>query len=275
MKKILIMMMLVPSLCMASFDVNVRFGDRGPDVLALQQFLKYEGFFTADPTGNFFGITKQAVKDFQSANYIISTGYFGPLSRAVANQISEDIATINQSSGGQGAPTDVQASQIVTDVSPEKQIVKEEPIQMTLAPIAPNNQDECLADGNVAWDETGYSDPKAKWFVWFGQSKELSAFTVERLSTTTVKVNVVGNVRNDNGLDMQYQVFYSLADVGRQLEDTSSVTSTSMPVSIDLSEEYLGHKVAFQLLVSYKCLKQYTGWDYMKASSASFQYLNM
>jgi hypothetical protein len=46
---------------------NLTIGDRGEDVLKLQQALQWLGFFPTNvkATGAFFGITRQAVKDFQ------------------------------------------------------------------------------------------------------------------------------------------------------------------------------------------------------------------
>jgi peptidoglycan hydrolase-like protein with peptidoglycan-binding domain len=72
-----------------SFNRDLYFGMRGdPDVMKLQQFLAQHGEYSGPITGNFFSLTREAVKKFQAAQNIIpATGYFGPLARAQANEI--------------------------------------------------------------------------------------------------------------------------------------------------------------------------------------------
>jgi len=97
MKKILILgLFLVPSVVFASIDINLKYGARGTEVTELQEFLIDKGFLSGQATGNFFSLTLRAVKAFQVANGLPSTGYFGPMSRAKANQLlTEDISTTN------------------------------------------------------------------------------------------------------------------------------------------------------------------------------------
>lgn len=58
-----------------------------PDVFKLQEVLYALGYFDHQPTGNFYGITLKAVKDYQKANKIEPVrGYFGPLTRASINE---------------------------------------------------------------------------------------------------------------------------------------------------------------------------------------------
>jgi len=56
-------------------------GAKGPDVTALQQFLKYKGHFNGYPTGYFGPLTRQAVAAFQSANGLEPVGHVGPQTR--------------------------------------------------------------------------------------------------------------------------------------------------------------------------------------------------
>lgn len=73
------------------FNRDLYFGlRRDPDVMRLQDFLRKQAFFTyPESTGNFFTITLEAVAAFQRAHGIRpAAGYFGPLTRAKANQIS-------------------------------------------------------------------------------------------------------------------------------------------------------------------------------------------
>ncbi len=58
------------------------------DTANLQKFLKNLGYFSGPTNGNFGPLTLAAVKKFQSGNKVISTGYWGPLTRAVAKNIN-------------------------------------------------------------------------------------------------------------------------------------------------------------------------------------------
>lgn len=73
----------------ARFDRDLYYGLRGDtEVVRLQDFLRERGFFTAQSTGNFFGLTRSAVQQFQSAQNIFPvSGYFGPLTRGAANKL--------------------------------------------------------------------------------------------------------------------------------------------------------------------------------------------
>ncbi len=53
---------------------DLRFGDRGAEVLALQRRLKQLGYFNTHPTGSFREITLHAVKSFQRVNRLRVTG---------------------------------------------------------------------------------------------------------------------------------------------------------------------------------------------------------
>jgi hypothetical protein len=82
-----------PNLKGYKFTRDLTIGDRGDDVYALQVLLQENGLFPAnqEPTGAFYGITRQAVKDFQEkfkTDILIAiglksgTGFFGKSSRA-------------------------------------------------------------------------------------------------------------------------------------------------------------------------------------------------
>lgn len=74
----------------ATFSRDLYFGLRNdPDVVQLQSFLRSLDYFTyPQNTGNFFTATLDAVKKFQMTNGIQPiAGYFGPVSRAKANEI--------------------------------------------------------------------------------------------------------------------------------------------------------------------------------------------
>lgn len=81
-------MFLLPSFAFASFDTNLKYGSSGSKVVELQEFLQDQGIYTGPITGNFYSLTRTAVKQFQIANNISpASGFFGSLSRAKANII--------------------------------------------------------------------------------------------------------------------------------------------------------------------------------------------
>ena len=66
-----------------TFTRDLNFGLSGPDVSALQQFLKQQGYYTyPEITGYFGAITKAAVAAFQQAHGIAPLGGVGPQTRA-------------------------------------------------------------------------------------------------------------------------------------------------------------------------------------------------
>ncbi|MEK9195316.1 MAG: peptidoglycan-binding domain-containing protein, partial [Patescibacteria group bacterium] len=71
------------------------------DVSNLQEFLIDQGFLKGVQTGNYFLLTRKAVQQFQSSHNLRPTGYFGPLTRAVANKILAG----SGSGGGGGVPS--------------------------------------------------------------------------------------------------------------------------------------------------------------------------
>ena len=86
----MVFLFLFPALAYGSFERDLYFGLRNdPEVAGLQEFLRERNLFTfPQSTGNFFGITREAVRQFQTAYDIVpAAGYFGPRSRAVANQL--------------------------------------------------------------------------------------------------------------------------------------------------------------------------------------------
>ncbi len=108
MKKISVIFLLsllvsVPFIAKASFDNSLYYGLQGnTQVKELQDFLIDQGYLIGNSTGNFFSLTLSAVKKFQTANSLLSTGYFGVLSRQKAN----DILATNLQSSNQQATTE-------------------------------------------------------------------------------------------------------------------------------------------------------------------------
>lgn len=67
------------------------FGDKGEDVLKLQQILVEQGFLFATPNGNYGSATKAAIQKFQKSHSIKQTGNFGPSTKDKLNQIISQI----------------------------------------------------------------------------------------------------------------------------------------------------------------------------------------
>lgn len=73
----------------AMFERNLYFGMRNnAEVRDLQELMTDQGYYTGPITGNFYILTLQGVRKFQAAQGITTTGFFGPLSRAAANNIT-------------------------------------------------------------------------------------------------------------------------------------------------------------------------------------------
>jgi hypothetical protein len=78
-----------------TFNVDIKLGDRGPEVLALQQYLAYDGCFNVEPTGYYGQITAQAVLRFQIKHQVASLATLeelgghvcGPATRASLNAL--------------------------------------------------------------------------------------------------------------------------------------------------------------------------------------------
>lgn len=85
--KLLTILLLLPVLTYADFDTSLKYGAKGDKVVELQEFLIEKGFLNSEPTGNFYSLTLKAVKAFQTAYDLPSTGYFGIMSRTKANEI--------------------------------------------------------------------------------------------------------------------------------------------------------------------------------------------
>jgi len=80
----------------SKFSNNLYFGlKNNNEVKCLQQFFsaKYQSLYPLKLiTGNYFTATQSAVKKYQAQKGISQTGYFGPLTRAVANQELQNIS---------------------------------------------------------------------------------------------------------------------------------------------------------------------------------------
>lgn len=106
MKKFILILLFVflTGTARASFERDLYFGLKNDsEVTKLQEFLQSQNLYTGPITGNFFSLTREAVKKFQGKEGITPPlGYFGPLTRVRANSLltssktkEEQIAELN------------------------------------------------------------------------------------------------------------------------------------------------------------------------------------
>jgi hypothetical protein len=76
------------------FSKNMRLGNRGENVRALQEALIKKGYLVSSVTGYFGSYTLRAVKKFQKENSLPETGFVGQLTRAL---LSKDTIVTNNS----------------------------------------------------------------------------------------------------------------------------------------------------------------------------------
>lgn len=90
-----LVLLLIPSLSLASFDTSLKYGSRGDSVTDLQDFLQDQGFLTGKIDGKFGLGTLKSVQAWQTSVGLTADGYFGKGSRAKANEV---LATLLQGS---------------------------------------------------------------------------------------------------------------------------------------------------------------------------------
>lgn len=84
----LIPALIFPSIAFASFNSSLSYGESSPAVAQLQKLLISQDCLSASATGYFGSLTLAGVKCFQTKYDLPSTGFFGPMSRSVANEIA-------------------------------------------------------------------------------------------------------------------------------------------------------------------------------------------
>jgi peptidoglycan hydrolase-like protein with peptidoglycan-binding domain len=85
----------LPLLTYASIDQNLKYGSQGTEVMELQDFLTSKGFLSAQTSGNFFSLTRNAVVAYQRSIGLPATGFVGPLTRT---KINNELSLANASS---------------------------------------------------------------------------------------------------------------------------------------------------------------------------------
>jgi len=116
----------------ASIDSNLRYGSTGPQVVELQEFLIDQGFLNSQPTGNFYSLTRKAVKDYQKSKGIAPTGFVGPITR---KEINNELDT----SKDDVVSGIIDVSEIV-EVKPESTSTLQKPLLQYIVPVTPSVQ---------------------------------------------------------------------------------------------------------------------------------------
>lgn len=77
----------------ASLTTNLHYGSHGVHVRELQTFLIAQNLLGGPATGNFYNLTRTAVKEYQRKHNIPATGFVGPLTRAAINAEMGNLST--------------------------------------------------------------------------------------------------------------------------------------------------------------------------------------
>lgn len=129
------------------FQTNLYYGvNDAPDVEQLQEFLTTEGYYNYQITGNFYFITLKAVKAFQEANNLPTSGYFGVLSRGVANDVFAAENTISPSSELGTSTVWNGESTTTVNQSQATSPVQEEPVQEITQTIMPEQAPQFIGE---------------------------------------------------------------------------------------------------------------------------------
>lgn len=104
----------------ANFERDLSFGARSADVTHLQEFLASQGVYSGPVTGNFFSLTREGVKRFQEREKISPVlGYFGPKTRARANEILAGAAGTGSAQRISELEAVIKALQVVSGTNPD------------------------------------------------------------------------------------------------------------------------------------------------------------
>lgn len=88
-------LLLLPSLTMAlePFNKDLRYGMvKNEEVKRMQEFLRNEGLYTGPITGNYYALTRDAVRKYQKNNGIKVTGLFDKVTRSKVNEMGVAIS---------------------------------------------------------------------------------------------------------------------------------------------------------------------------------------
>lgn len=118
---VLFVLPLIVSAQTVGFTSNLSYGSTGSEVSQLQEFLITQGVLASQyDTGNFYSLTLQAVKTFQTKEGIVPvSGFVGPITRGVINTILASEVPISEGTASTSTPpTDLSKIAPVTPIIP-------------------------------------------------------------------------------------------------------------------------------------------------------------
>lgn len=232
------------------------------DVQELQEFLTTQGDYSGPISGNFFSLTLQGVKRFQTKNGVSpASGYFGAISRGVANNLltsstptppsSETSTTTNVTatttvSATQKCPVFTTPSGAIVDCNgttiftPQQTQTTQAAAEAQIAPVHVHVDGELSAPGVVAYPMpvctlSGVAESPIKADITFTlgpntYARWLIANGEFNSSTTTVKRSSSGTIVANNGYNKT--VMYTLIvddSVWARSDSTTCTTTVSFP----------------------------------------------
>lgn len=138
--------------CDVQITRTLQVGSENSEVYALQQLLSRAGYLYATPNGYFGPATKSAVKRFQSANYIQSTGIVGPSTRNALNErfCDEDVRGDSLSWYGDSYYGYASGSTYVAKEDPYVQVILPTPATPMVYPNPPSSTNAVSYGVNTA-----------------------------------------------------------------------------------------------------------------------------
>jgi peptidoglycan hydrolase-like protein with peptidoglycan-binding domain len=209
------LLMLAQTVSAACTDISLDLGTGSTDsnsnknVTKLQNFLKDSGYLTVAPNGVFGPATAASVKKFQTAQNLSSTGFVGPLTRAVIKTksctVSTPTVTIPAPSNGNTNITRPKAGALVT-IGKTQVIRWTTEIKSTYSIILENQ--EGVSQGYIAVSRLGGTE-----FEWHAGD----VFNTDSQVDTTVapgiyKIRIRNTYSGTSADDPQSAVFTLVAD---------------------------------------------------------------
>lgn len=190
----------------SAFTMNLKYGSRGQYVVEMQEFLIDQGFLTGSPTGNFYAMTLKAVKAFQSKNGLSVSGFFGPLSRQKANELTDLTKSDEEAKDSPVVENATKPTPVIQQiVQPVQYIYTPAPIQNTVPVTAPVQDVYNLKLSQVTLETYDYFSLAATlngndisdqitycWVNDGAKNKSLSYFYRSNAVQTPVLVNIFG-----------------------------------------------------------------------------------
>ena len=217
-------MVLSPGIALADFQVDLHYGSKGDDVIALQEFLTDQGVYSGVISGNFYSLTARAVKKFQALKNIIPTsGYFGPLTRSIANGILVDVAPVSEENATI-TPAIAEPIQVIPQVNAP---IMGATTQTTVAPAVP----QCIENPVLTLKKLPNREGRVNFFAEYSTGCPLDVHTkwsyTDQVGTNSEEISDKSNIWYLEN-KIENNVFYlRLYDENEQVPFSLTVGSTT------------------------------------------------